>query len=476
MEPKKKLMDGIRSKKTKLQHSTYPGNKYLEPISNSTSAKTKAEHTRNEYQNLVAPPQERIDNQLLKKKNIPSSLEHRLNKSNQFEAETKKKDIFNKRKKNRLKGFVASAFLSLIIVFFVLNYFHRATIHIVPFRKYLSVTDLIKAERNAQSHELEFSIIAVTKKASRELSTDTISTVSKYATGQVKLYNNYSSEPERLIPGTRLRSLDGLEFIIEDKEIVIPGMEGTIPGELVVSVYSEFPRSEYNISPTDFSIPSFIENGLTEKYEQIYGISIEPFSSGGEDQIPGISQTIRDQEVNNLKNELKNILQDSLVVEKTPSLILIQKTPVIEFDEAVFEYKENNKGTLSLSGTIYAVLLDKREFSSYLSQKYLNLDEHVTVKFFNSVTPVLIADNRTNKNFDIKNSNDISFTIANPLLFEWSIEEEKMKNSFKNLSKEKMVEHFQTLSWLGKVTIRINPVWKKTVPSTIQSIQISIDN
>ena len=105
------------------------------------------------------------------------------------------------------------------------------------------------------------------------------------ASGIITVFNEYSSDSQRLVASTRFLSSSGKIFrAIED--IYIPGMktdgDEVIPGSIDAEVMANYLGTEYNISPSDFTIPGF--KG-TPKYDGFYGKSDTSMSGGSNEAI-----------------------------------------------------------------------------------------------------------------------------------------------------------------------------------------------
>jgi len=118
------------------------------------------------------------------------------------------------------------------------------------------------------------------------------------ASGIITAFNEYGSEPQLLIASTRFLSSNGKIFRTT-KDVYVPGAQlnddEIIPSSIDVEVMADYLGAEYNISPSDFTIPGF--KG-TVKYESLYGKSNTAISGGS-------MKTIED-------NDLKAEYQDNL--------------------------------------------------------------------------------------------------------------------------------------------------------------------
>ncbi len=133
--------------------------------------------------------------------------------------------------------------------------------------------------------------------------------VERKAVGKITVYNEYSSESQALVAGTRFSAPDGKIFKTNTK-ITVPGakiVDGKISGSQIdVAVTAEKTGSNYNIAPTSkFRIPGF--QG-TLKYDSFYGISVAPMVGGmvGDIRVPTKEDIVKG------KADIKNTLESTL--------------------------------------------------------------------------------------------------------------------------------------------------------------------
>jgi len=100
------------------------------------------------------------------------------------------------------------------------------------------------------------------------------------STGEIMLFNEYSSETQNLIASTRFLSSDGKTFrSIED--MIVPGAtfngNEIIPSSINIEVVADHIGADYNIGPSSFTIPGFKGS---DKYSGFYGKSNMPMNGG----------------------------------------------------------------------------------------------------------------------------------------------------------------------------------------------------
>ena len=139
----------------------------------------------------------------------------------------------------------------------LLNYFAGATVTIVPKHETTTMDERFTAIKNATGADLPYAIMSTTTSLSIEVPATGEKTVTTKASGKIVVYNE-QTVAQRLIKNTRFESPTGKIYRINDS-ITVPkaSISGgkTTPGSLEVTVYADEAGPEYNIAPTDFTLP-----------------------------------------------------------------------------------------------------------------------------------------------------------------------------------------------------------------------------
>jgi hypothetical protein len=125
------------------------------------------------------------------------------------------------------------------------------------------------------------------------------------AEGTVKIYNEYSVNPQALIAATRFVSAEGKIFRTPTK-ITVPGGHyekgKLIAGEVEIRVVADQVGPEYNIGPTAFSIPGFAGS---DKYTKIYAKSSQAMTGGFSQETYQVTKEDLENAKNILSKEVK---------------------------------------------------------------------------------------------------------------------------------------------------------------------------
>ena len=180
--------------------------------------------------------------------------------------------------------------LGLIIITALYLFLPKAAVKILVQTKSQSVDAEITASVNnpgvdAEAKSIPAKIISISEELAYPFdATGEKSSLNKKAKGTITVYNEYSTQSQPLVATTRFLSKEGKLFRLS-QNIVVPGMvksgTETKPGAIEAEVVADEAGENFNIEPTDFSIPGFKDSG-NDKYTKFYGKSFKAMTGGGE--------------------------------------------------------------------------------------------------------------------------------------------------------------------------------------------------
>ena len=108
----------------------------------------------------------------------------------------------------------------------------------------------ITATNEAEEGVIGYEVVKLSKSKNVSVPTTGEEAVEVKASGKIMVYNNFSSEPQRLIIRTRFETKEGLIYRIPES-IVVPGKtvkNGVeTPGSKEIGVFADEPGDKYNI-------------------------------------------------------------------------------------------------------------------------------------------------------------------------------------------------------------------------------------
>jgi hypothetical protein len=196
-----------------------------------------------------------------------------------------------------------------------------------------------------------------------------------YARGTVIIQNRQWDHNQPLLQGTRFETADGKVFKAE-YGIMVPARRSQggeiIPGEVEVEVEAVESGPDYNVEPTEFTLP-----GLqgTASYQTVTAVSEESMFGGGAGETTIISEGDLDRARNDILDTLLEEGKSVLRSEKGDQFLLEEDSQfdyIIEEEEVsgrVGEAKDNF--TVKIRAKITTLAFSKEEFMDLINREVL---------------------------------------------------------------------------------------------------------
>jgi hypothetical protein len=373
-----------------------------------------------------------------------------------------------------LLWFIAIA--SVILLFFVLSYFFSgATIHVSPKSATVPLDDIVFTATKATTDDnLGFEVMAIKGQETKTAQATVEQTASQKASGQVIVYNDFSTSSQKLITGTRFETADGKIFKI-GSAITIPGQKivnGKVtPGSVEATVTAAEAGDSYNIALSDFTIPGFKGS---PKYQKIYARSKTVMSGGS----LGAVHILPEADANKIREELTITLKTKLLTQAKAQV----PEGYMFFDGTVFMTTENASGPVSgkdvnvsvvESGTLRAFIFKRdtltKEIAKNGIREYDNLP--VSISNFDALTLSL-------KDHDLINPNDvksISFSFSGTAQTVWDVDQKVLIADLISIKKKEFDTVLKKYPSIEKATLSVKPFWKLHLPDDTSKIKIVIN-
>jgi hypothetical protein len=355
-------------------------------------------------------------------------------------------------------GIVVAAFVALFT--FVFN---KATVTIVPKHQELEVRKTITLSANGAGAGVPYVIASSSLSSSKALQLSESKKVEAKAQGKIIIYNNFDTDPQRLIKNTRFESSAGKIYRINDS-VTVPGKKGEKPGSVEVVVYADSYGSDYNTDPTDFTIPGF--KG-TARYAGFFGRSKGSISGGssGNVSLPALS------DINGVKDELALELGQKL----KEKLLQIKEDGYTPFYSAIdLKYVDNEKeilqgktATYEVTATGYLILADTGALTQKLAEDIRDYANE----------PVRL-ENAGVLTYSIKDTADLAGATTTDVLIEgtptvvWVTSVDEVQRLFAGKKRGDFKTIMEKIGSIESGEISFSPLWLSTFPSDLKKIKI----
>ncbi len=364
-------------------------------------------------------------------------------------------------------------FAVLFLLFVLLQFFSGTVVEVVPLQKNITLNEDFIATKDAGEGKLPFKLVVLESSLSGVVTATEEKNIERKSSGNIVIYNKYSSKSQKLRKRTRFEAPDGKYYLI-DKSVVVPGTTvqngETIPGSVEVTVYAEFSGKEYDIGLTDFTVPGFKKEDPL-RFEKFYARSKTPIENG----FSGIEKLASSEDIAKGKEELQNSLKETLLVQARSQ---VPKDFILYDDAVFFSFKnisnqgETKKDMINITeeGILYGVLFNKSELSKHIAASTVVAYDGSDVSVQDLEELKFNVINR--EGFNSKEDSKLKFTISGPALIVWDINETLLARDLAGTSKVDFENTIGEYSNIQTATATLRPFWKKVFPENSEDIII----
>ena len=293
--------------------------------------------------------------------------------------------------------------------------------------------------------------------------------ISSKANGMIIIYNNYSNANQKFVKNTRFKIKDGKIFRITES-VIIPGKSGKTPGSIKVRVFADTYGAEYNIPPSDFTIPSL--KG-TSKYNSFYAKSVTKMTGGAS----GTVTTVAPEDIIATKKDLtaQNSQKLATYVKniKYPGYISLVDSPIYNHNDNVNDLANGKSNNYILNSNVKVIFIKDSLLASILTKKVMgsnNLNDDLNQLRLNDAS--LLKFTLPN-NINLQQNATMTILISGKAQIVWDYNSENIKSILVTKGVKDFSEIMKTYAnILSSQSYELNPFWQKYFPNDIRRIEI----
>ena len=370
-----------------------------------------------------------------------------------------------KRNMRKVKSIFSYLFFFGIVflLYYALTYvFDSATVMVTPNYKDVTIpaATLTLGDKGAVPYELATNEAIKTK----SLPKTTTTTVDKKASGDITIYNNYSTAPQRLVKFTRFESPNKKIYKIVDS-VTIPGKSGSTPGQINVKVVAESEGADYNVDTVSFTIPGFKGK---EQFTQIYAKTFSAILGGSS----GSKAIVAITDLNATKDELAKSLRES--IKKDFSVKTYDKHVPL-FDSVTVTITDNSDAVLRGDTDTYSAkavgsmaVVEESLLSKFVLASVGDVDKNIKYRFFPSNNLTFIMSNET----PLLGSSTLSFIASGNARVVWSTDYINLQDRLIAKSRKDFTNIIASDNTISSASVSIFPPWKSGFPERKESITV----
>jgi hypothetical protein len=269
---------------------------------------------------------------------------------------------------------------------------------------------------------------------------------------------------------TRFQSPEGKIFRI-DRNIIVPGAEieegKIVPSSIEVEVIADQPGTDYNIGPTNFTIPGF--KG-TPKYASFYAKSKTEMAGGFTGKVKVVLAEDLERAEEDLTEELKNEVNQTIQEQIPTDLKLVEgglKEKITKVS-TVEEGTEADNFTIEIKAIVRALLFKEEDLKSLadlnlISQIRENKMPLPETQQINYEEPVIDWT-----------KGEVTFNLHINEGVVWQIDTAALKKDLAGQSEVEVRSYLANRSEIEKAKVTFWPFWVKRIPLQEKKIEIEV--
>jgi hypothetical protein len=371
----------------------------------------------------------------------------------------------------RKRIWIASVAVLVVLIFSILSIWNGATLTYVSKSASLSFDNDIYIAKKSGEGELLYSIVKLSKDKGMDAPTSGEEQVNRKASGTIVVYNNASTEPQRLIATTRFETPTGLVYRVP-KDITIPGKKivsgVSQPGMVEIVVYADEAGEKYNIGLFDFTLPGLKGSA---RYSTIYARSKTSMSGG----FVGVEKVVSSQDKAKVKNELETVLREEIILEAKAQVpedfILLESLSSITFEDLP-QTNSINRGnvTVNIRGNLYVVMFKRSDLFNRLAMEKVPLAVNDSVDIVGIDSLNIALSGVLPK--DLSSADEIKLSVTGETLVIWRTDEVALKADLIGKHKRDIPSILNNYPTVVSATASVRPFWKSTFPDDPERIKV----
>jgi hypothetical protein len=346
--------------------------------------------------------------------------------------------------------------------------FAGATVTVYPKEEPVNSVEALTAKLHPATGELGFQVLTITRSASTTVPATGTQQASRSASGVITIYNEYSTDNQRLIARTRFEAPDGKIYRIQDS-VVVPGAtknaDGTLaPGATTATAYADSPGDSYNKGETRFTLPGFKGD---PQYDKIYATAAS-MEGGFVGQEPAIAKADLDKATDALKQGLAQAAQASLTSQIPEGYMAVPGTLQVSYSSITQTPGQGNTAVVGQSATMSGAVVLTGGLAAAIAKSSVQGYAGEPVGFKDTSAFTIAAATTT------KAGDDISITISGSPTLVWQYDAAALKAALVGKSKstfDGIIQSFEPA--ITRAEAKVRPFWEGSFPSNPDKIELT---
>ncbi|MCD5384353.1 MAG: hypothetical protein LRZ97_00365 [Candidatus Pacebacteria bacterium] len=298
--------------------------------------------------------------------------------------------------------------------------------------------------------------------------------VEEKASGVITVYNNYTSNKQRLIKNTRFETASGKVYRVRNS-IMVPGKTDSAPGQLDVRVYADEAGEDYNIESADLTLPGL--TSLPDMYIGIYAKVKTPIVGGYTGERAVVNDEDKALASANLRNELRASIMTEVESRIPADTRYFDSGVIVNFTETK-ESEIDGKVQITESASVSVIVFNKKEFAAAISQGVAGnpSNGYPVIKDISDLTVRVDSKDDGNYNGNEEDEGDytIKVLVTGVADFVWHFNESDLLQDLAGKQRDTLKTVLTGYPTIKNAEAIIRPFWRKTFSKNTDDFTINI--
>lgn len=326
--------------------------------------------------------------------------------------------------------------------------------------------DGIFAANASTTSSFPFAVVSVEKLATQTVAGKKGSVVHTYSQGMMTVYNT-QKRVQRLVTKTRFETKTGLVFRIH-KSVSIPAAHGIIPGILTVPVFADASGAQYNVGPSNFTLPGLAGSSLARK---VYGRSSKSMTGGFSGAREQVSPAVEVATRASMRSALSQDLANSIKTQVPADYVLLRGSATTTYSSLPNKTTITaNKAVMSEKGILTAVIFPKAALAKAVARAVSGTYSGQPVSLLETKSITLIPANT------LPSSQDKSFyfTLSGSTTVVWTVNPSRVATAVAGKTLDQARTIIKGFPEIKEGFITLRPFWKSTLPNDPSKISVVV--
>jgi hypothetical protein len=352
--------------------------------------------------------------------------------------------------------------------FLLSTFFAGASVVVFERRENVQGPITLTAALNPLTGSLGYGIMSGTRSATTTVPATGTKQVSRAASGVITIYNNFSTDTQRLIARTRFEAPNGNIYRIQES-VDVPGAtkksDGTqTPGSITITVYADAPGASYNSTgKTRYTLPALKGD---PRYDTMYAEG-EAMSGGLVGPEPAVAEEDLARAQTSLQQGLAQAAQTALASQIPAGYLAVPGSLNIVYSDIAQTAGQNSTAILSQTATMQAAIVKIDDLANAVAEQKVEGYQGEAVTFVDPVQVIISAEDSPEV------ETDIILNLSGSLALMWRYDGGALKTALLGKDKtefEGIIKSFAPA--ISRAEAKIRPFWDGSFPEDPEKIEV----